>query len=251
MNSIQLFTQSFDPSNPMTLSNQTYTFQNRTVRVVGSPENPLFVAADVCAVLGISNNRDAIEKLDADEKADVALTDTPGGKQAMAVVTEFGLYTLILRCRKATTPGTTAHAFRKWLTSEVLPSIRKTGGYQQPSSSALDQLELMIKAAREQERCLNDHEQRLNRVEVQAVSSPSHSGSNAKFLAVREYAKIHGIRLSRYQTANLGQKATNICRNNGIKVCQSKGKKPCLVNSYPVEVLDEVFDTTFQKGGAQ
>ncbi|EOZ4488861.1 Bro-N domain-containing protein [Salmonella enterica subsp. diarizonae] len=94
-------------------------------------EEPWFVAADVCAVLGIVNSRDALNKLDEDERG-VALTDTLSGSQKMAIINESGLYTLILRCRDAVKPGTVPHRFRKWVTNEVLPAIRKTGRYQHP-----------------------------------------------------------------------------------------------------------------------
>lgn len=103
-------------------------FQGMPVRIVGDSERPLFVAADVCSVLGISNHRDALNVLDGDEKG-VALTDTLGGKQEMSVVTEAGLYHLIFKSRKSE-----AVAFRRWVTGEVLPEIRKTGGYQLPGA---------------------------------------------------------------------------------------------------------------------
>lgn len=106
--------------------------QSFNVRVIMIDGDPWFVAADVCEALGIANNRDALEKLDDDEKG-VALTDTPGGQQEVGIINESGLYTLILRCRNATKPGTVPHRFRKWVTSEVLPSIRKTGSYQTPN----------------------------------------------------------------------------------------------------------------------
>lgn len=89
---------------------------------------PWFVAADVCDALGIANSRDAVLKLDDDEK-DVGLTDTLGGPQEVAIINESGLYTIILRSREAVTPGTVQHRFRKWITAEVLPAIRRTGGY--------------------------------------------------------------------------------------------------------------------------
>ena len=103
-------------------------FERQPVRICGTPDAPLFVVADACQILGIANHRDAIAKLDDEEKG-VASTDTLGGKQELVVVTESGLYALILRCRGAMTPGTKAHSFRKWVTSEVLPAIRKAGSY--------------------------------------------------------------------------------------------------------------------------
>ena len=102
-------------------------FQNEefgSVRVVADDNNnPWFVAKDVCDVLTITNSRDAIANLDEDEKG-VSVVATPSGKQEMNLVTESGLYSLIFQSRKPE-----AKKFRKWVTSEVLPSIRKTGGY--------------------------------------------------------------------------------------------------------------------------
>ena len=99
------------------------------IRVAGTPERPLFVAKDVCDVLGIANSRDAINELDQDERDDVGITDTIGRQQQMSVVTESGLYALVFKSRKPE-----AKAFRKWVTGEVLPSIRKTGSFTLPAS---------------------------------------------------------------------------------------------------------------------
>ncbi|CAJ0816838.1 hypothetical protein LMG19087_02893 [Ralstonia wenshanensis] len=91
-------------------------------------DEPWFVAADVCAALEIANSRDALMKLDADKKG-VGLTDTLGGRQQVAIVSESGMYALVLRCRDAMKPGTVPHRFRKWVTSIVRPTIRKTGQF--------------------------------------------------------------------------------------------------------------------------
>lgn len=85
---------------------------------------PWFVLKDVCDVLGIAKPRDVAARLDDDEKGAVQI-DTPGGKQNTFVINESGLYTTIIRSDKPQ-----AKAFRKWITGEVLPSIRKTGSYQ-------------------------------------------------------------------------------------------------------------------------
>lgn len=98
---------------------QQYKFEGKEVRVIGE----MFVAKDVCDVLGIEKHRDAMSRLDDDERGSV-LVDTLGGQQEMAAVNESGLYTLIMRSRKAA-----AKRFRKWVTAEVLPSIRRTGQY--------------------------------------------------------------------------------------------------------------------------
>lgn len=108
-----------------------FTFENHPVRILLKNGEPWFVAQDVCDALSIINSRDALSKLDDDEK-DVGLTDTLGGQQSMNIISESGMFTLVLRCRDAVKQGTLSHRFRKWVTSEVLPSIRKTGKYEHP-----------------------------------------------------------------------------------------------------------------------
>lgn len=99
-------------------------FNTNAIRIVMKDDDPWFVAADVCAVLGIKNASDALAKsLDSDEKG-VEIIYTLGGQQKLNVVNESGLYSLVLRSNKPE-----ARKFRKWVTSEVLPSIRKTGQY--------------------------------------------------------------------------------------------------------------------------
>lgn len=115
---------------------QAFAFDSNAVRVVTIDNAPWFVAKDVCQCLNIANHRDAYARLDADEKQGVGISDALGGEQRTTVINESGLYTLILRSQGATTPGTAAHTFRKWVTSEVLPSIRKTGSYAAPNAPA-------------------------------------------------------------------------------------------------------------------
>lgn len=100
-----------------------FEFAHKNVRVIQKDNEPWFVAKDVCDVLEIKNSRDAVARLDEDEK-DVALTDTLGGGQSLTVVNEPGLYTLILSSRKPE-----AKVFKRWVTHEVIPSIRKHGTY--------------------------------------------------------------------------------------------------------------------------
>ncbi|EMK2686489.1 Bro-N domain-containing protein [Escherichia coli] len=106
-----------------------FSFQEEhQVRVVMINGEPWFVAKDVCDALRLVNSRKALMSLDEDEKG-VTLSYTPGGEQKLNIISESGLYTLILRCRDAVKQGTTAWRFRKWVTNEVLPSIRKNGEY--------------------------------------------------------------------------------------------------------------------------
>ena len=104
----------------------TFAFDDKNVRVVAKDGEPWFLASDLCDVLGIDIT--SIRKLDDDEKG-LHSMHTLGGSQQMAVVSESGMWTLILRCRDAVKPGTVPYRVRKWVTAEVLPSIRKTGSY--------------------------------------------------------------------------------------------------------------------------
>ena len=93
------------------------------IRCGGTADKPWFVAKDVCDVLGIIWRNDVLADLDDDQKGYSSVV-TPSGRKVMAVVYESGLYDLVIRSRKPE-----AKPFRKWITSEVLPSIRKTGAY--------------------------------------------------------------------------------------------------------------------------
>ena len=91
--------------------------------LVDSQGAPAFVAKDVCLALGIGKYRDAVSTIDDDERGSV-LVDTPGGRQQMTTVTEPGFYKLVMRSRKPE-----AKAFQRWVTHEVLPALRRDGGY--------------------------------------------------------------------------------------------------------------------------
>lgn len=110
----------------------TFNENNKPIRVEVVDGEPWFVAKDVCDALGIENNRNAASRLDDDEKG-ASIVRTPSGEQQMTTVNESGLYSLIFQSRKPE-----AKKFRKWVTGEVLPSIRKTGKYElQPSSAGV------------------------------------------------------------------------------------------------------------------
>lgn len=107
-----------------------FSFESSShIRAFSIDGNPWFSAKDVCDALRLTNSRMAMKALDDDEKG-VSSAYTLGGQQELGVISESGLYTLILRCRDAVTPGTIPYRFRKWVTAEVLPAIRQTGVYQ-------------------------------------------------------------------------------------------------------------------------
>lgn len=107
---------------------QVFKYQDSEVRTIEMNGEPWFVLKDVCKVLSIGNVSDVFKRLDADEKG-VGQIDTLGGSQTMNIINESGLYNAILRSDKPE-----AKPFRKWVTSEVLPTIRKHGAYMTPET---------------------------------------------------------------------------------------------------------------------
>lgn len=106
--------------------NELQVFNNAifgNVRIILQDNEPWFVAKDICECLAISKHRDAISRLDTDERGSLKV-DTLGGKQEMATVNEYGLYNLVLSSRKPE-----AKEFKRWITHDVLPTLRKTGSY--------------------------------------------------------------------------------------------------------------------------
>ncbi|MCL6488423.1 MAG: Bro-N domain-containing protein [Alicyclobacillus mali] len=103
------------------------------MRVVMVNGEPWWVAKDVCDVLGIMDARKSVGLLDEDERNTVPVTDALGRQQETFVVNEPGLYSLILRSRKPE-----AKAFKRWITHEVLPTLRKTGRYELPNRKSTE-----------------------------------------------------------------------------------------------------------------
>lgn len=101
-----------------------FSFEGTEVRVNKRSGEPWWVLSDVCSVLGIANVGNANSRLDADEKDDIRIMDAIGRAQETCVINEAGLWSLVLTSRKPA-----AKRFKKWITGEVIPSIRKTGSY--------------------------------------------------------------------------------------------------------------------------
>lgn len=124
---------------------QVFDFEQKSVRVVMKGSEPWWVAKDVADILEFRDAANAIRLLDEDEKGTQKVS-TPGGEQEMSVINESGLYTLIMRSNKPE-----AKRFRKWVTSEVLPTIRKHGVYMTPQKieEALTNPDFIIRLAQE------------------------------------------------------------------------------------------------------
>lgn len=188
------------------------------VRVLKKDGQPWFIAKDVCECLDIKNSRDAVSRLDEDEK-DVVLTDTLGGTQSLQAVNEYGLYTLVLSSRKPE-----AKQFKRWITHEVIPSIRKHGAYMTPEKieevllnpDTIIQLATTLKE--EQQRRL-EAEQRLEQQKPKVLFADAVEVSKTSIL-VGDLAKI--IKQNGY---DIGQKRLfQWLRDNGYLIKSGNSK---------------------------
>lgn len=155
-----------------------------TVRTLLRDGEPWFVATDVCAALGYSHTPHAMRMLDDDEKG-VRIVDTLGGEQTLNTVNESGLYSLILGSRKPE-----AKRFKRWVTSEVLPAIRKTGGYQQPAPVELSRMEILRLAMDAEEAKLKAEAERDEAIRTKAmIGSKREASAMASASAAKREAK--------------------------------------------------------------
>lgn len=152
------------------MSNEIQIFKNSEfgeIRTAGTAENPLFCLADVCNALGLRQN-DVVRRLDKGVVSTHPLS-TGGGNQHFNFVNEDGLYDVILDSRKAE-----AKRFRKWVTSEVLPSIRKHGAYMTESAlhRAVREPDFLIRLATEikKERELRVHAEQTCRIQQETIN---------------------------------------------------------------------------------
>lgn len=116
----------------------SFSFENTAVRTLGTPDLPLFVAIDVATALGYKNTKDAVLRhVDSDDLLKSEITDSLGRKQIVNCVNESGMYALIFGSKLES-----AKRFKRWVTSEVLPAIRKTGSYSAATLTPAEQLQI-------------------------------------------------------------------------------------------------------------
>jgi len=212
-----------------------FQFGKQQVRVtVDDQGEPWFVGADVCVALDISNVSDAMSRLDDDEKG-IGNYDTPGGRQQMATINESGLYSLILRSRKPS-----AAKFKKWVTSEVLPSIRKTGGYSvAPATPVVKNtaMQLVIAQAIELDRLEQEQQGLAARLQLVEAKLPQEQD----YFTVVGYSRFAGEVVSNNMAVAIGRRAARISRARRIPIGDTTDPRYGFVHTYQVDVLAEVF----------
>lgn len=224
-----------------------FDFNGHEIRTLGTWESPLFVAADVCEVLELTNVSKACEALDDDEKG-ITTSDTLGGEQEMLCLTESGLYSLVIRSRKKQ-----AKTFKKWITSEVIPSIRKTGSYaieqQQlsPAEALLKSVQLLVDIERRQleaEAREKLREERIETIEMETMANATElerfRNGHGYYFSIAGWCSKQGYRKSLEELNLLGRKATAMCKQKGIRPERVTDPRWGTVNTYPDTILMEM-----------
>ena len=214
-----------------------------SVRTVLLNNEVWFCIKDVCDILELTNPTVVAKRLDEDEKAKFDLGLKNG--ELTNFTNESGLYTLILRSDKPE-----AKPFRKWITSEVIPAIRKTGKYEEkPMTSAqylLQQAQWMEEAENRMNNIENDVAQTNQSIgnmkkDITRIEHNERRTVTSNHLTVIAYANMKGIKPNTYNSSVMGRKATKVCRTRGLLTGTVVDSKYGLINTYPLEVLDEIF----------
>ncbi len=246
-----------------------FQFEDFSIRTVEIDDVVWFVAADVCDALDIGNTSQAMTRLDNDEKGIIS-NDTPGGDQNMIIINESGLYSLVLGSKKPE-----AKKFKKWVTSEVLPSIRKTGQYSIQNLSPANQLLVYAQqlVAHEEKIGWLNQEQQLMKQRQDVMLQQQELLNIEQGLMKREHI-VHAkeIDLMKHQVkalvegenhftivahqsllgksvdlktaSSMGKQATKYCKENNIKMGKANHPVFGTCNTYPKDVLDLLFVET-------
>lgn len=147
---------------------QVFNFENQNVRALMINDEPFWVGKDVAIALGYAKPRNAIAAhVDEEDKKVAPIQGNIGGVQGMTIINESGLYSLILSSKLPS-----AKKFKRWVTSEVLPALRKTGGYKLPDNP-MDILKLTFEALEQTNKNVQQHEDRIKKLEGDIIISTS------------------------------------------------------------------------------
>jgi prophage antirepressor-like protein len=207
----------------------TFKFEENIVRTITIENEPWFVLTDICNVLDIVNPSSTVKQLDMDEKSTLRITE--GGPERN-IVNESGLYSVILMSRKPE-----AKRFKKWITAEVLPSIRKTGQYSLkekllPSEVLLQSIQLLVDMERKQ----LEIEKRVKAIEERPVIN-----AQIEHFSIMGYCHNIGRQISLRKSQRLSWKCKSRCNELHLDIGKISDPRFGTVNTYPLNVLKEII----------
>jgi prophage antirepressor-like protein len=211
---------------------------------------PLFVGVDVANILGYKEPHKAIVRhVDDCDRMKRPVSDNQGFIRDSWVINESGLYTLIFSSELLT-----AKSFKKWVTSEVLPSIRKTGSY---SVKPMTQAELLLQQAK----VIVDLEKRQQKQEgeIQRLTEEneeirkdfdylkSKTNNTPDYYSIVGYCSLKGISINLEDAKKLGKEASKICKANGLSVGSLPDPRFGRINTYPYSLLENIVNKSVKK----
>jgi prophage antirepressor-like protein len=202
-----------------------FNYKAKTVRVIQDENGDLWwVAKDVCKILGLEDTHKAVQRLEEDEKGR-KIIPTLGGDQEMLVINEPGLYSLMLRSNKPE-----AKQFKKWVTHDVLPTIRKSGKYEIQGMSELD---LIIRSAQ----ALKNIETRVHTLEAKTHINSGQTG----YWTISAWCKLNRLSITLDEAKRKGLESVRLSKEWGAEIGKVHDERFGIVNSYREDVLEEVF----------
>ena len=212
-----------------------FEYEAWQVRIIQSEDRePWWVASDVCEILGLTNTTEALKGLDGDEKSTLRISE--GGPERN-IINEPGLYSLIMRSNKLE-----AKRFKRWITHEVLPAIRKTGKYEIESISEIDLIIKSAQALKKFELKQIEHDKRLSSLEAKSHQNSGHTG----YWTITAWGKLNNLNLTLIEANQKGRNAVKLSKEWGTAIGKVKDEMFGEVNSYREDVLEEIFSTVGQ-----
>ena len=200
------------------------------IRTVQINEDVWFVGKDVAQALGYSDTRKAVVMhVDEDDKTNCPITDSLGREQDTTVINESGVYALVFGSKLES-----AKKFKHWITSEVLPQIRKTGSYAM-AKSPTELIVLMAQELDKQAKEVEEVKADMKRLEAKITTIPS------EYYTIAGYANLKGKKIDVTRANQLGRYAANLSRKYGYDIGRVSDPRYGAVNSYHMDVLRDVF----------
>lgn len=215
-----------------------FQYKTHEIRVdLDRNQSPWWVATDVCSALGYAHVGSTLRRLDEDERG-VRSLHTLGGLQDLACVNEAGLYTLILGSKKGE-----AKAFKRWVTHEVLPAIRKTGRYEVPQvkDPAIQMLIDMAVRLDEARTIAEDAKAQAQQAQDAAVQALH----GQQWLTIQQYVAIYRLdrQLPVGSQGQYGKWLVGYCLEHGLPVYKQRSVKGWEENTYPIWSIQSTLDT--------
>jgi len=212
--------------NELTIFNNEEFGEIRTVEIDGEP---WFVGKDIATALGYSDTSDAIKRhIDEEDKLTRCFTDS-GQSRQMYVINESGVYALVFGSKLES-----AKRFKHWITSEVLPQIRKTGSYA-VAKTPTEMLVLMAQELDKQSKAVLEVKEDVKRLESKIMTVPN------EYYTIAGYANLKGKKVDITKARQIGIYAGRLSRKYGYEIGQVSDPRFGTINSYHLDILKDAF----------